>query len=105
MKKFNLPLVVVLSLFGSLLFASCKKDYTCACTVGIPLVYDTVINIEMKDYKKKQAKKACEDNENTIQTVSAAFMSAVLNGFGGIDSSGIPVTIPANLVSANCQLK
>lgn len=105
MKKFNLPLMMALALFGALSFTSCKKDYTCACRVGVPLVYDTTINIQMDDFTKKQAKKACEGNENTIQTVSAAFISSFLGSFQ--DSSMIvPPNIPLNnLISASCELK
>lgn len=105
MKKINLPLIAILAFFASLMFASCKKDYTCACTVTVPFFFDTVVNVEMKDMTKKQAKVACENNDETIKTVSNAVMQQLLSGFFEDSSTGgLPITLPQNLVSSTCEL-
>lgn len=44
--------IAVLGVFG---LASCKKDYTCTCTVD-----GESIKYELKDVKKKDAKDACD---------------------------------------------
>lgn len=54
MKKLT-PLVMIAA-FGAMMFASCKKDYTCDCKLG----GESVMKYEIKDAKKKDAEKACE---------------------------------------------
>lgn len=106
MKKASLYLLF--ALFGAMMFASCKKDYTCECRVGIPLAaFDTTIAIEIEDVKKKQAKVACENNETSIPASIAALLAAAINSGGGFDSSftGFGSGIPAGLFSADCELK
>lgn len=44
--------IAVLGVFG---LASCKKDYTCTCTVD-----GETFKYELKDVKKKDADKACD---------------------------------------------
>lgn len=66
MKK--LPLIAVLAIFGSLLVASCKKDYKCTCNVSVPLAgFDTTIITNFEDMKKKEAKHACDGSEQTLE--------------------------------------
>ena len=104
MKKINLPLAAILTLFAALSFSSCKNDYTCACQVIVPFLLDTTVNIEMEDFTKKQAKKACENNDETIKEVTSAMIAKALQSFQ--DSfSQVPLTIPTNLVSSDCDLK
>jgi hypothetical protein len=47
--------IVAVALFGALVLPSCKKDYTCTCTIG----GQTFPN-EMKNVKKSDAKAACD---------------------------------------------
>jgi hypothetical protein len=104
MKKINLPLAATLALFAALTFSSCKKDYTCACQVIVPFLFDTTVNVEMEDFTKKQAKKACENNDETIKQVTSAMIAKALQSF--MDSfSQAPVVIPPGIVSATCELK
>jgi hypothetical protein len=100
------PLYLLLAFFGAMMFASCKKDYTCQCSVGVPFVFDTVVTIEIEDVKKKQAKIACENNESAIRISSSAMLTAAINQLtGGIDSLTGGITIPAELIMASCELK
>jgi len=53
-----------------LALASCKKDYTCECTVtanGISIPYTA----EFKDAKKKDAKEACDALQTTYSAGGA----------------------------------
>ena len=105
MKK--LPLYLLFALFGGLMFSSCKKDFTCECTVGVPipgLSFDTTINIEIENAKKKQAEIACRNNEESIPIATAAMLTKFLGGLGGDSLTG-GFTIPAGLISASCDLK
>lgn len=47
--------IVAVALFGALVLPSCKKDYTCTCTVG-----GVTTSTEIKNAKKSDAKAACE---------------------------------------------
>jgi hypothetical protein len=104
MKKINLPLAATLALFAALFFSSCKKDYTCACRVTVVPFFDTTVNVEMEDYKKKQAEKACENNNETIKLALGAMIAKALEGFQQDSFSTFPIN-PADLVSANCEIK
>ena len=67
MKKFA-PIAVI-ALFGVLSMTSCKKDYTCTCTIGgvtYPYTYSKV--------KKSVAKTNC-DNQNTAAAVAGGSCS------------------------------
>ncbi|WP_276131721.1 hypothetical protein [Polluticoccus soli] len=106
MKKLNLPLIATLALFASLIFASCKKDHTCECNVGV-ITYDTTINFVIEDQTNKNAKRMCENNESTLKTYTATMLNALLGGFTA-DSSmgGIPqFTFTPAMVNASCELK
>jgi len=98
------PLYLLLALFAGMMFTSCKKDYTCACTVGIPLFFDTTVNIEISDVKKKQAKIACENSADAIKISTSAMITAALSGIGTDSLLGTDVNL-ANLISASCELK
>jgi len=63
MKK--LLTILALSIFV-LAFTSCKKDFTCECTVD----GDTQ-NVEYKSVKKSDAKKSCEEVETTWKGLGA----------------------------------
>lgn len=105
MKKINLPLIAVLALFVSMLFTSCKKDYTCACRVTVPFLLDTMVNLEMEDYKKKEAKRACDNNEAVIESGSSVVLMGLIQQF--IPDSltgGVPIGFNFNLVNADCSL-
>ena len=100
------PLYLLFALFGALTFASCKKDYTCQCTVGVPFLFDTTVNIQISDAKKKQAKVACDNSAEAIQVSSAAMISAALSGLGADSLFGLGgVTVPTNIITASCDLK
>lgn len=58
--KFVLPL----ALLGSVFFTSCKKDYTCVCTVSSSGI-NTSAETTLKNTSKKDAKKACEMSTQT----------------------------------------
>lgn len=76
MKK--LPVIIVLSLFSSLLFVSCKKDYTCTCTIQAPPdVFDTtlVFKSDIDDRSKKQAEAECRGSEDAYQRIAALFLT------------------------------
>ncbi len=48
-------LIGSLGVFGVMALASCKKDYTCDCTIG-----GQTSSSQIKDAKKKDAEKACD---------------------------------------------
>lgn len=53
-------LIGALGVFAISALASCKKDYTCNCTVnGNPIA------IQIKDAKKKDAQTTCDEAETT----------------------------------------
>ena len=105
MKKTKLPLVAILALFGSMMFTSCKKDYTCSCRVIIPLVLDTTIKVEMEDYKKKEAKRTCDNNEAVIETGSSAVINGLIQQFVPDSlTNSIPTGLNFNFVNADCSL-
>ena len=57
MKK--LFVVSVFALFGVLVFSSCKKEYTCTCTVDL-------VNVTTETHKGKDADDACNGASTTI---------------------------------------
>jgi hypothetical protein len=97
------PLYLLFAFFGTIIFTSCKKDYTCECTVGVPLFFDTTVQIQISDVKKKQAKIACDNNANAIKVSTGAMLTAAFSGIG-TDSllGGLNI---ASLISASCDLK
>lgn len=52
---------------GALLFASCKKDWTCECTVGSVTTPSSI-----KNAKKKDAKKTCDALGSTASIVGGS---------------------------------
>lgn len=105
MKKTSLSLIAILAVFASMLFASCKKDYTCSCRVIVPLVLDTVVKLEMEDYKKKEAKRACDNNESVIETGSSAVINGLVRQFVPDSlTNSIPTGLNFNFVNADCSL-
>ncbi len=69
MKKIVFGIAVVTA-FG---FASCKKDYTCKCTFSD----GSVINAELKNAKKKDAKSTCESAESTYKIADSGVKCAL----------------------------
>lgn len=67
----------VVALFGALTFSSCKKNYTCTCTVKVTdtsggvstAVIDTTIKYDLGKQKKSDAKNACDNYQNQVNTV------------------------------------
>lgn len=47
--------IVAVALFGAVVLPSCKKDYTCTCTIN-----GQSTSTEIKNAKKADAKLACE---------------------------------------------
>jgi len=66
MKKLT-PLVI-LAAFGAMTFASCKKDYTCTCTLD----GETIGTYKFTKVKKKDAKTACENWDNSVKLVGGS---------------------------------
>ncbi len=66
MKKVILSLVVV----AALSTASCKKNYTCTCTVTIPGLANETVSYTIDDTKSK-AKTACTAEQTTATSVYA----------------------------------
>lgn len=61
-----------LAMFAVVALASCKKDYTCNCTVnGNP------VTLQIKDAKKKDAQESCDESEKTYSQAGTA--SCTLN--------------------------
>lgn len=58
--------IVVIAVVGLFVFASCKKDYTCDCSVS-----GQTLTISLNDYKKKDAESACDDAETTYKNADA----------------------------------
>jgi hypothetical protein len=73
MKK--LPLFIALALFAGLTFSSCRKDYTCTCTVT---VIDTSVTFVTKisDSKKKIAEAECDGSEEAYQKISGMVLGS-----------------------------
>ncbi len=74
MKKV-LPLMVMA--VAASLFTSCKKDYTCTCTMTNTIMGSTTTNSQaypIKDASKGDAKKACDDMTTafTLGTTTAS---------------------------------
>lgn len=73
MKKSTL--FVVVGLFGGLMFASCKKDYTCTCTlsaVDTNLVFQSTIN----NSSKKMADAECDGSEAAYQRMASLLLGS-----------------------------
>jgi len=65
--------IFILGVLASVVFVSCKKDYTCTCTytsAGTTLTSTSTINA-----KKKDAKEACE----TLATAGGASYSCTID--------------------------
>jgi hypothetical protein len=73
MKK-NLSVAVV-ALFASALLFSCKKDYTCTCTVTPTGGTATKLTVDFKKVKKKDAEDGCKKAEDTYKLTGAASCS------------------------------
>lgn len=74
MKK--LITIALVALAGSILFASCKKDYKCTCTWNVGGTSQSS-TVELKKMSKKDAKAACEGN--TSQYAAFAGVSCNLD--------------------------
>ena len=65
MKKFSA--VILLVLFGALTLVSCKKDYTCKCTITATGIIDTTyVTMGTINEKKSDAEDQCKANNGTI---------------------------------------
>ncbi len=62
--------VLFLGVFAVLGLASCKKDYTCACTSTV-LGVSTTVTTTIKD-KKNDAKTTCEKGSNSAAGITCA---------------------------------
>lgn len=62
MKKFIA--IAFVGMFGILTMGSCKKDYTCECSVTVP-GFATTTSSSKVNATKKDAKEACEKNNST----------------------------------------
>lgn len=58
-KQLTLALIAVVCAAS---ITSCKKDYTCSCTVA-----SVPIKLEIKDAKKKDAKSTCDQAQTTYR--------------------------------------
>jgi len=70
MKKLT-PLVMIAA-FGAMMFASCKKDYTCTCTSSVDGQSLGTTEISLGKQKKKDAKAMCDDKsyETTVMGIT-----------------------------------
>lgn len=75
MKKFILPALLI---GASISFTSCKKDYTCDCTITTTQTYDGELMSSSNDeysatrnLKKKDAEEWCDGLDETSTTVSS----------------------------------
>lgn len=89
MKKLILPTLI---LGAAISFTSCKKDYTCDCTITTTTTdFDGTVSTVNQDFsdtrelKKKDAEEWCDAYDSTESTV----------GFGGFSTS----------ISYSCDLK
>lgn len=63
-------LIITAAILGvATLFTSCKKDYTCECTMDAGGA-STSLTYEMKDVSKKDAKDACKNHETGMAGVT-----------------------------------
>jgi hypothetical protein len=69
--------IFVVAGVAMLALASCKKDYTCECTVTTMGIAVPTLPAEFKDVKKKDAEEAC-DALQTTYTVGGATASCSL---------------------------
>ena len=70
---------------GLLTLTSCKKDYTCDCSITTTMDYGTVgldpvvttadVSTPLNDYKKKDAEEACTTLDENSTTSSAMGMT------------------------------
>ena len=66
MKKFA-PIAII-ALFGALTLVSCKKKWTCECTVTTNGVSVTDSETDTQKRSKKDAKALCEKNNGSFTT-------------------------------------
>ncbi len=61
-------------------FASCKKDYTCTCTVKVSGQPDQTVSATIKNVTKSDATKSCDGSVSTYNAVygSSATISCSL---------------------------
>ncbi|MDR3678672.1 MAG: hypothetical protein P4L41_01825 [Flavipsychrobacter sp.] len=53
---------ILLTIAGTILMTSCKKDYHCACTYNGIAIY----NKDLGNQSKRDAKNQCNENTNTV---------------------------------------
>jgi hypothetical protein len=91
----HLSTIIIVSFFGLMIFASCKKDYTCKCTVtisgtanGIPFSESADSTIALGKMKKKDAKSKCDQYESDAKKeidAAAAISGGTLSGSASCD--------------------
>jgi hypothetical protein len=63
----NFGAIILFILFGALTLVSCKKDYTCKCTITVTGFLDTTyVTMGTINDKKSNAQDQCEANDGTI---------------------------------------
>ncbi len=66
--------VLMITVLAGLSFASCKKDYTCACKGDSNF---PAINLEYKDVKKADAEDACKAAETTYKIANSSVTCSI----------------------------
>jgi len=70
MKK--LSSIAIVAMFAALALTSCKKDYTCTCTIhdSSGIIADTSFSTVFPNQKKDDAKSACDNGDAVLYTVT-----------------------------------
>lgn len=59
--------------FGVVTLTSCKKDYTCTCTMSSPGNPSTSVKRTVKEVTKKQAEAKCNSGDQTVTVMGFGF--------------------------------
>ena len=64
----NIILIAFIGMFGVLTLGSCVRNYNCECVIDHDdSSYDSVVNVPVSgNLNKKDAKKACKNNEKSF---------------------------------------